>query len=70
MTNGDNPRVLDSLALAYYLSGDPAKAAAAQRRALAALDDRDPQLRAELEKKLAKYLAEAESAGLLVDDEE
>ena len=68
MTESQSPRVLDSLALALYLSGEPGKAAAVQRKALALLGDDDPRLRAELEGKLAKYIRAAEEAGLDIEE--
>ena len=64
MTKSSSPRVLDSLALAYSLSGEPAKAAVVQRQAIELLGEGDPELRAELEEKLTRYLQAAEEAGL------
>ena len=62
-------RVLDSLALAYSLSGEPGKAAGVIRKALTLLGDNDPGLHQTLEKKLAKYVEAAEEAGLEIEDE-
>ena len=71
MTQESPPRVLDSLALAYYLSGEPAKAAAVERKAIARLGqgngEGNGRLRAELEKKLQRYVRAAEEAGLEID---
>ena len=68
MTERHSPRTLDSLALAYFLTGDPAKAAQTQRMALSLLPPGDSDLRAELERKLEKYLEAAREAGLDVED--
>lgn len=70
MTERHTPRTLDSLALAYFLSGEPGRAAAVERQALALLGDGDPELRAILEEKLARYTRAAEEAGLEIEDEE
>jgi len=70
MREKHTPRTLDSLALAYFLSGEAGRAAAVQRRAIALLGDADPQLRAALEEKLAKYVRAAEEAGLEIPDDE
>ena len=63
-----SPRVLDSLALAYSLAGEPGKAAAVERKAIDELGEADPELRAELEKKLERYLKAADEAGIEIED--
>lgn len=68
MAEKHSPRVLDSLALAYSLNGEPGKAAAVERRAIEALGDADPGLRAELEKKLERYEKAADDAGIEIED--
>jgi hypothetical protein len=68
MDEPHSPRVLDSLALAYYLSGEPGKAAGVLRKAIAALGEDREGMREALERKLAKYLAEAEEGGFEVED--
>ena len=65
-----SPRVLDSLALAYYLNGEPGKAAAAIRRAIEALGEDDPDLNAALERKLTRYTQAAEEAGIPIEDDD
>ncbi|MBN1442563.1 MAG: hypothetical protein JXA90_07630 [Planctomycetes bacterium] len=69
MAERHSPRTLDSLALAYFLTGDPAKAARTQQQALSLLPPGDSDLRAELERKLERYLDAAREAGLEVDGE-
>ena len=69
MTESESPRVLDSLARAYYLTGDPAKAVSVQRRAIVLLGEIDSALHREMEAKLATYVAAAEEAGLNLEDE-
>ncbi|MEM7262778.1 MAG: hypothetical protein AAF488_12365 [Planctomycetota bacterium] len=70
-----SPRVLDSLALAHFLGGEPGKAAALIQRAIDFLDGADEGsgddgLRGELQKKFDRYAAAAEEAGLPIDDSE
>ena len=70
MPERHTPRTLDSLALAYFLTGESDKAARTQREAIALLPPEDTGMRAELEKKLQRYLDAAQEAGLDVEDVE
>lgn len=70
MAEPESPRVLDSLALAYFLSGEPGLAARTQRRALALLPADDADLRGELETKLERYVEAARDAGIDVEEGE
>lgn len=69
MKESQSARVLDSMALAWYRCGEPGKAAGFIRKALAALPGEESELRAELERKLAKYVEAAEEAGLEIEDD-
>ncbi len=68
MPEPHSPRVLDSLALAYFLSGEPGKAAGVELRALKLLGDEDSTLRPHLERKLAQYTEAAEEAGVEIEE--
>ena len=59
-TGFENPGYLDTLSLAYHLTGDTAKAIENQRKAIALLPDGESRLRAELEENLAKFEAQLE----------
>ncbi len=54
MSGGENAAILDTLALAYFMTGDTAKAVETQEKAVSVLSSGDP-LRTELEANLAKY---------------
>jgi len=56
LPGGDGASVLDTLALAYFRTGDTARAIETQRRAIARLDPSETQLREKLEASLARYL--------------
>jgi non-specific serine/threonine protein kinase/serine/threonine-protein kinase len=56
-TGHENPAYLDTLSLAYHLTGDRAKAVANQKKALALLPDGPSPMRTELEKNLARFEA-------------
>jgi hypothetical protein len=57
MTNEENPRLLDSMALGFFLCGEHREAVETQRRAIQLLGSDETELRAHLETKLEKYLA-------------
>ncbi|MCH8152474.1 MAG: tetratricopeptide repeat protein [Planctomycetes bacterium] len=57
MTDDENPAYLDTLALAYHLTGDTARAVENQKRAIALLPPGEPSIRAELEARLADFEA-------------
>lgn len=69
MAEPQSARVLDSLALAWYLCGEPGKAAGLVRKALANLGEEDAELRTELERKLDKYAKAADEAGIDIEDD-
>ena len=60
MTNHANPGILDTLSLAYHLTGDTARAIENQKKAIALLSPGESGLRASLEAALAKYEAALE----------
>ena len=68
MSKDQSARVLDGLAMANFLAGEPGKAAALQKRALAALGDGEEELAVELQKKLDRYLREAEEGGFEIEE--
>jgi eukaryotic-like serine/threonine-protein kinase len=55
MSGGTNPGFLDTLALAYHLNGDTAKARETERHAISLLPPGKSPLRSELEARLAEY---------------
>ncbi|MCH8165095.1 MAG: tetratricopeptide repeat protein [Planctomycetes bacterium] len=57
MTHHENPEYLDTLSLAYHLTGDTAKAIESQKMAIALLPRGDSSLRTSLEEALAKFEA-------------
>ena len=50
-----NPGYLDTLALAYFMTGDTAKAVKTQEKAVSLLPSGESRVRTELETNLAKY---------------
>ena len=65
MTESKNAGILDTLALAYFMTGDAAKAIETQETAVSLLPPGESEARTELEANLAKYraaLSEQESA--------
>jgi hypothetical protein len=69
MNGSQSARVLDSMALAWHLCGESGKAAGLICKALAALTEEDADLRAELERKLSRYVEAAEEAGLDIEED-
>ena len=68
MTDEENPRVLDSMALGFSLCGQHEQAVETQHRAISLLGPEDTILRSEMQKKLEKYkTALGESAGSAED---
>ncbi|MCH8343318.1 MAG: serine/threonine protein kinase [Planctomycetes bacterium] len=57
ITDHENPAYLDTLSLAYHLTGDTAKAIESQKMAIALLPRGDSSLRTSLEEALAKFEA-------------
>jgi len=57
MSGGTNRGILDTLALAFHLNGDTAKARETERHALSLLPPGESPLRRELEERLAEYSA-------------
>ncbi len=57
MSGGQNALILDTLALAYFMTGDTAKAVEAQEKAVALLPPEESPRRTELEANLAKFRA-------------
>ncbi len=62
LTNGENPRALDTLALAYFEMGDPARAVETEQKAVALLPAPESPnthwgLRGEMESNLARFQA-------------
>ncbi len=57
MTDHENPAYLDTLALAYHLTGDTARAVENQKKAIALLPPGEPSTRAELQARLAEFEA-------------
>ena len=55
MSGGANAGFLDTLALAYHLTGATGKALEIQRQAIALLPPSESSLRSELETRLAEY---------------
>lgn len=60
LTNYDNPLYLDTLALAYHMTGDTAGALETQQEALSLLTEDQESYRPEMEANLAKYVAALE----------
>ncbi|MCH9002179.1 MAG: hypothetical protein IIC02_06360 [Planctomycetes bacterium] len=59
---GESPLYLDTLSLAYFMTGDTAKAIETQVKALALLPNEDSSVRTEMETNMAKFrAAEAEA---------
>jgi len=56
-TGYENPGILDTLSLAYHLTGDTAKAIENQKKAIALLPEGESQLRAGMEEALVKFEA-------------
>ena len=57
LTRFENPSYLDTLALAYNMTGNSAKAIETQKRALALLPEGDSPTRKEIEQRLAEFEA-------------
>ena len=57
MSTEENPRLLDSMALGFFLCGEHRKAVETQRRAILTLGSDEAELRVHLESKLEKYIA-------------
>ena len=55
MSGGENARSMDTLALAYFMTGDVAKAIVTQEKAVLLLPAGESPLRTELEANLAKF---------------
>ena len=55
MSGGENPGILDTLALAYFMTGDVAKAIVTQEKAVSLLPAGESLLRTDLEANLAKF---------------
>ena len=55
MTDGKNVGILDTLAVAYFMTGDKAKAIETQEKAVSLLPAGESPLRTEFEANLAKY---------------
>ena len=55
MTGHQQPHFLDTLSLAYHLTGDTAKAIENQKKAIALLPEGNSTLRSDLEEALAKF---------------
>ena len=55
LTNNKEPGYMDTLALAYFSTGDVASAISTQKKALALPASEDSAIRTELETTLAKY---------------
>ena len=60
MTNYDHPLYLDTLALAYHMTDDKARALETQQQALSLLTEDQESYRPEMEANLAKYKAALE----------
>ncbi len=60
LTDHQNPVYLDTLSLAYHLTGDTAKAIVNQKEAIALLPRGESSLRADVEAALAKFEAALE----------
>jgi non-specific serine/threonine protein kinase/serine/threonine-protein kinase len=61
MTGFENPNYLDTLALAYHLTGQAAKAIDTQKKAIPLLQHTSPETRAEIEERLAVFEKAARS---------
>ena len=61
-TGYENPECLDTLSLAYHLTGDTAKAIETQKKAIALLPEGESATRTGLEEALAKFEAALKSA--------
>ena len=57
LTKHENPLYLDTLALAYHLTGDTGRALETQQEALSLLTEDQESYRPEMEANLAKYKA-------------
>ncbi len=55
MPGEENPRILDSMALGFFVCGEYQKAVDTQARALSLVPEEDEDLRRQLESKLEKY---------------
>ena len=55
MSGGNDAEILDTLALAYFMTGDTARAIEIQVEAVSLLPPTESRLRTELEANLAKY---------------
>ena len=65
LSGGTDPAILDTLALAYFMTGDTAKAIETQEKAVSLLPPEESWFRSVLEASLVKYraaLSEQESA--------
>ena len=55
MSDGENAGILDTLALAFFMTGDTAKAIETQVKAVSLLPPGESSVRTEIEANLAKY---------------
>lgn len=62
-TGFQDANYLDTLALAYHLTGDTAKAVETQERALSLISEDDAGIRAEFEKRRSEYQAALDGPG-------
>ncbi len=67
-TGYENPGYLDTLSLAYHLTGDTAKAIETQKQAIALLPEGDSALRKSLEEALAKFEAAQDDKKLIGEE--
>ena len=65
---GESPNYLDTLSLAYFMTGDTAKAIETQVKALALLPNEDSSVRTGMETNMAKFrAAEAEAQKMSIE---
>jgi tetratricopeptide (TPR) repeat protein len=65
---GESPLYLDTLSLAYFMTGDTAKAIETQVKALALLPNEDSSVRTEMETNMAKFrAADAEAQKMSIE---
>jgi len=64
LTQGKDPKFLDTLALAYWMSGKREEAIATQSKAVDLLPPGESNLRTELEERLASFLQDSQNAEL------